>query len=74
MENELLQKNSSLNLKIDESLKTIQAEREFVYFICCRKTIISHWKRVISKLKIHILQFNDLKNIESRLQHIFLVF
>ena len=42
MENELLQKNSSLNLKIDESLKTIQAEREFVYFICCRKTIISH--------------------------------
>ena len=32
MESELLQKNSSLQLKIDESLKTIQAEREFENF------------------------------------------
>ena len=32
MESELLQKNSSLQLKIDESLKTIQAEREFEKF------------------------------------------
>ena len=30
LESEMLQKNSALQLKVDESSKTIQAEREFV--------------------------------------------